>query len=71
VLFDLASKYTFLAARSYDYETGLLNPDGNTAGRNFYEKIVRARALGVISSMARRSWRCLDRDPGSRVCSRR
>jgi hypothetical protein len=27
-----------------------LNPDGSTAARRFYEKIVRARALGVVSN---------------------
>ena len=48
-LFDLAARYAFLAARSYDYETGLLNSDGSTTASNFYQKIVQARALGVIS----------------------
>ncbi len=48
-LFDLAARYAFLAARAYDYETGLLNPDGSTAASSFYQKIAQARALGVIS----------------------
>ena len=42
---DLASKYAFLAAQSYDYETGLLGTDD---GRRFLNKIINSRALGVI-----------------------
>ncbi len=49
-LFDLAARYSFLAARAYDYETGLLNPDGSTAASNFYQKIVQSRALGIVSN---------------------
>jgi hypothetical protein len=49
-LFDLAARYTYLAARAYDYETGLLDPDGNASAAEFYEKIVQARALGVINN---------------------
>ena len=45
-LFDLAARYTFLAAQAYDYETGLL---GTNAGRSFVERIVSSRALGVVS----------------------
>lgn len=48
-LFDLAARYTYLAVRAYDYETGLLNPDGSTVASGFYEKILRARALGSMS----------------------
>ena len=44
-LFDLAAKYAFLAANAYDYETGLLNTD---QGRIFLNRIISARALGVI-----------------------
>jgi hypothetical protein len=44
-LFDLAARYSFLAANAYDYETGLLNTD---AGRSFVSRIVSARALGVV-----------------------
>lgn len=47
-LFDLAAKYTYLAASSYDYETGLLDAGGSSAARSFLEQIVRARAPGVI-----------------------
>jgi hypothetical protein len=45
-LFDLASRYTFLAAKSYDYETGLL---GTTAGRAVINKIVASRSLGDLT----------------------
>jgi hypothetical protein len=45
-LFDLAARYTYLAAKAYDYETGLL---GTTTGKDFLSNIVEARALGIIS----------------------
>ena len=44
-LFDQAARYAFLSANAYDYETGLLN---TTAGRSFINRILRARALGVV-----------------------
>ncbi len=45
--FESAVRYCYLAARAYDYETGLLQSDAaNTAGRDFMTQIVRARALG-------------------------
>ncbi|MBN9689373.1 MAG: hypothetical protein J0M24_03965 [Verrucomicrobia bacterium] len=44
-LFDLAARYALLAANAYDYETGLL---GTPAGRDFKNRIISARALGVI-----------------------
>jgi hypothetical protein len=44
-LFDLAARYAFLAANAYDYETGLL---GSSAGRDFVNRIVGSRALGVV-----------------------
>jgi hypothetical protein len=44
-LFDLAARYALLAANAYDYETGLLQTD---AGRAFVNRIIRARALGVV-----------------------
>ncbi len=47
-LFDLAAQYTYLAARTYDYETGLLDASGNAAAADFFARIVRARALGVV-----------------------
>ncbi|MCC7374596.1 MAG: hypothetical protein IT581_08065 [Verrucomicrobiales bacterium] len=44
-LFDLASRYAFLAANAYDYETGLLD---SSAGATFVNRIVSSRALGVV-----------------------
>ena len=44
-LFDLAARYCLLAANAYDYETGLL---GTSAGRSFKNRIINARALGVV-----------------------
>ena len=44
-LFDLAARYAYLAANAYDYETGLLN---TSAGQTFLNRIVSARALGVV-----------------------
>ena len=45
-LFDLASRYTYLAAKSYDYETGLL---GTPEGQAVISRIVSARALGDLA----------------------
>jgi hypothetical protein len=45
-LFDLASRYSYLAAKSYDYETGLL---GTSAGQNVFNQIVASRALGDLT----------------------
>lgn len=44
-LFDLAARYSLLAANAYDYETGLLD---TTQGRSFVSRITSARALGVV-----------------------
>jgi hypothetical protein len=45
--FDLAARYTYLAAKAYDYETGLLNSDtAHTPGSRFLEDVVRARTPG-------------------------
>ncbi len=45
--FDLAARYTYLAAKAYDYETGLLYSDTtHTAGSKYLENIVKARAPG-------------------------
>jgi hypothetical protein len=45
--FDLAARYTYLAAKAYDYETGLLYSDTTqTAGSRYLEKVVRARLPG-------------------------
>ena len=45
--FDLAARYTYLAAKAYDYETGLLRSDtARTPGSKFLEDVVRARLPG-------------------------
>ena len=49
-LFDLSARYAYLAARAYDYETGLLDVDGNASATDLYEKIVKARSLGVVTN---------------------
>ncbi|MEI6779506.1 MAG: hypothetical protein WCQ21_01180 [Verrucomicrobiota bacterium] len=46
-LFDLAAKYAFLAAQAYDYETGLL---GTSQAQSFLNRIISARALGVVNN---------------------
>ena len=46
-LFDLASRYTYLAAKSYDYETGLL---GTPQGQAVFADIVASRALGDLAN---------------------
>lgn len=46
-LFDLSSRYAYLAANAYDYETGLLHTD---QGKAFVNRIVSARALGVVKA---------------------
>jgi len=45
-LFDLAGRYTYLAAKSYDYETGLL---GTPQGKAVIAGIVSSRALGDLT----------------------
>lgn len=44
-LFDMAARYAFLAASAFDYDTGLL---GGSEGRRFINRIINARALGVV-----------------------
>ncbi|MHC4211789.1 MAG: right-handed parallel beta-helix repeat-containing protein [Planctomycetota bacterium] len=46
--FDLATMYTYLAAKAYDYETTLLD-DYSEAGQHFLGRIVKQRTLGQIS----------------------
>ncbi|MBO7653619.1 MAG: hypothetical protein J6U40_01745, partial [Kiritimatiellae bacterium] len=43
--FELAQKYTYLAAQAYDYETGLLSTD-RASGDRFMARIVGARTIG-------------------------
>ncbi|MFM8422106.1 MAG: hypothetical protein ACKOEQ_18505, partial [Verrucomicrobiota bacterium] len=46
-LMELASQYALLAANAYDYDTGLL---GTASGRAFMDRIIQARALGVVQN---------------------
>ncbi len=45
--FDLAARFTYLAATAYDYDTNLVGSSGNS-GRQFLTDIVRQRSLGQI-----------------------
>ncbi len=47
--FDLAARYVYLAAKAYDYETGLLQTSSK-AGSAFLEDIVKKRAIGTIQN---------------------
>lgn len=44
-LFDLAARYSLLAANAYDYETGLLD---TPSGRSFVQRLMSSRALGIV-----------------------
>lgn len=45
--FDLAARYTYLAAKAFDYETGLLSDD--SSDQSFFESLVRQRSLGYFA----------------------
>jgi hypothetical protein len=45
-LFDLAGRYSYLAAKSYDYETGLL---GTPQGQAVINRLVASRSLGDLT----------------------
>jgi hypothetical protein len=47
--FDLAARYTYLAAAAYDYETNLLGSAGGAA-QQFFTDIVRQRSLGEVDN---------------------
>ncbi len=47
--FDLAQKYVYMAAQTYDYETTLLSSDRDS-GDAFRAEIVGARSLGMFAS---------------------
>ena len=48
--FDLAARYTYLAAKAYDYETAMLASDAvNEPGSAFCASVVKARTLGLLS----------------------
>ncbi|MHB8762803.1 MAG: RCC1 domain-containing protein [Deferrisomatales bacterium] len=46
--FDLAARYTYLAATAYDYETNLLGSD-TASGRHFLGDIVKRRSPGELA----------------------
>ncbi|MDX1951027.1 MAG: hypothetical protein SFY81_02520 [Verrucomicrobiota bacterium] len=60
-LFDLSARFTYMAANAYDYETGLLN---TTKGRQFINRIVNSRALGVVKNGAPQFAGSNSGDPG-------
>lgn len=45
--YDLAARYTYLAAKAYDYETTMLSTDPR-AGQRFLTDIVKARQIGTV-----------------------
>jgi len=47
--FDLAQKYVYMAAQTYDYETGLLSADRDSGDR-FRAEIIGSRALGKFTA---------------------
>ncbi len=47
--FELAARYTYLTAKAYDYETGLLASDNDfDAGAVFFKDIIRSRTIGRL-----------------------
>lgn len=46
--FDLAARYTYLAAKAYDYETTMLSTDPRAGGK-FLTDIVKARHIGSMA----------------------
>jgi hypothetical protein len=46
--FDLAARYTYLAAKAYDYETCLAPADSRGPGSSFLTSIIRSRSLGLM-----------------------
>jgi hypothetical protein len=49
--FELAACYAYLAAKAYDYETGLLPSETAQApGTQFMDQIIRARILGRVAN---------------------
>lgn len=45
-LFDLSAQYAFMTAQAFDYETGLLH---TSQGKEFINRIIQSRSLGVIA----------------------
>lgn len=50
-MFDMAARYVYLAAKAFDYETGLLGNDPNGAA-GFLASVVKQRSLGVVPANA-------------------
>ncbi len=49
--FELAARYTYLAAKAYDYETGLLPSEtAHDPGTEFMDEIIRARTIGRVAA---------------------
>ena len=48
--FDLASRYVFLAAKAFDFETNLSEDDPRGPGQTFMKEIIRTRSLGLIQN---------------------
>lgn len=46
-LFDLTTRYVYMAAKAYDYETNLLGTD-TESGREFLQKVIKERIVGVL-----------------------
>ncbi len=63
-LLDLASRYSYLAATAYDYETGLLNTSGSSTAATFMDKIVKARSPGVMADGVPQFGGATTGDPG-------
>lgn len=63
-LFDLASRYTYLASRAYDYETALLDPVRSTKAKSFLQDIVKSRAVGVFTDGVPQQASSTTGDPG-------
>jgi hypothetical protein len=48
--FDLAARYSYLAAKAYDYETCLAPGDSRGPGGAFLTSIIRSRSLGLLAN---------------------
>jgi hypothetical protein len=48
--FDLAARYSYLAAKAYDYETCLAPGDSRGPGAAFLTAIIRSRSLGLLAN---------------------
>ena len=50
--FDVAARYTYLAAKAYDYETNF-DPSDPASPKEIYGEIMRARSLGMFDGVPR------------------